>query len=66
MGYLLAENTWLSIGYNLWGVKDKDLASHDYTEAGWYVRLRYKFDETLFNDAKSAVRPNVPTSILKD
>ena len=51
VGYMVAENTWLSAGYNLWGVKDRDLAVNEYTESGWYVRLRYKFDETLFNGA---------------
>jgi large repetitive protein len=54
LGYMLEENTWLSLGYNVWGVKDKDLTNNEYTEAGWYLRLRYKFDETLFNAAQSS------------
>ncbi len=58
LGYMLVENTWLSLGYNIWGVKDKDLTSNDYTEAGWYVRLRYKFDETLFDNGASIKAPS--------
>ena len=53
-GYLLQENLWLSAGFNLFGFKDKDLAAQDYTEKGFYVRLRYKFDESLFDWNKDA------------
>ena len=48
-GYLIQENLWFSAGYNLFGFKDKDLAGQDYTDKGFYVRLRYKFDESLFD-----------------
>ena len=27
---------------------DRDLAANDYTQRGFYLRLRFKFDETLF------------------
>ncbi len=54
VGYLLQENLWLSGGYNLFGFKDKDLAGQDYTDRGFFVRLRYKFDETLFDWKKDA------------
>ncbi len=54
VGYLLQENLWLSGGYNLFGFKDKDLTAQDYTDKGFYVRLRYKFDETLFDWNKDA------------
>ena len=53
-GYQIQENMWLSAGYNLFGFKDKDLAGQDYTDKGFYVRLRYKFDETLFDWNKDA------------
>ena len=54
VGYLLQENLWLSGGYNLFGFKDKDLTGADYTDKGFFVRLRYKFDETLFDWKKDA------------
>ena len=48
-GYLLQQNLWLSAGYNRSGFKgDADLSGYDYTQRGAFVRLRFKFDETLF------------------
>ncbi len=47
-GYLLANNLWLSAGYNLFGYTEPDLAGADYTSRGVFLRLRFKFDETLF------------------
>jgi hypothetical protein len=48
LGYLVASNLWVSAGYNVFGYKDADMAGADYTVKGPYVRLRYKFDESLF------------------
>jgi hypothetical protein len=48
-GYLLAQNLWVSAGYNFFGYKDADMAGADYTARGAYVRLRYKFDETALD-----------------
>ena len=47
-GYLVAKNVWLSAGYNWSGFYDRDLSGSDYTLQGPYLRLRAKFDETLF------------------
>ena len=47
LGYLLATNLWLSAGYNILGFHDDDLSAGEYTNRGAYVRLRYKFDESL-------------------
>lgn len=44
-GYLLDQNIWVSIGYNLAGFSDRDLTGSDYTRKGIYLRLRVKFDE---------------------
>ena len=54
VGYLIQENLWLSAGYNIFGFKDKDLTGQDYTDKGFFVRMRYKFDETLFDWNKDA------------
>jgi hypothetical protein len=58
LGYLVATNLWVSAGYNFTGYKDADLAGADYTAKGAYVRVRYKFDESLFDKAgpQGAVR----------
>ena len=47
-GYLVMENLWLSAGYNWRGFRDRDLTGSDYTAKGLYLRLRWKFDEDLF------------------
>jgi uncharacterized repeat protein (TIGR01451 family) len=44
-GYQLRKNTWVSVGYNLLGFREPDLAGSDATARGAYVRLRMKFDE---------------------
>ena len=54
VGYMVQENLWLSAGYNFFGFKDKDLAGTDYTDRGVYLRMRYKFDETLFDWKRDA------------
>jgi hypothetical protein len=48
-GVLLRQNLWLSAGYNASGFRgDADLTGYEYTQRGAYLRLRFKFDETLF------------------
>ncbi len=50
-GYLLSQNLWLSAGVNFTGFAgDADLKGYEYTRSGAYVRLRFKFDETLFKE----------------
>lgn len=56
-GYQLVPNLWMSVGYNWLGLRDPDLSGGDYTDRGAYVRLRFKFDESLF-----APRPGGATS----
>lgn len=49
LGYLVQQNLWLSVGYNVAGfAADADLAGYDYTREGVYLRLRFKFDHDLF------------------
>lgn len=48
VGYGIMSNLWLSLGYNLGGFRDDALTGGDYTDAGVYLRLRFKFDEGLF------------------
>jgi hypothetical protein len=61
LGYLLATNLWLSAGYNRSGfAADRDLAGYEYTQRGAYLRLRFKFDETLFQGRDPAVNRSLP------
>jgi uncharacterized repeat protein (TIGR01451 family) len=53
LGYMLNENLWFSLGYNRFGFHDVDLTGADHTQRGWYIRMRWKFDENLFTDQKS-------------
>jgi hypothetical protein len=54
LGYLLATNVWASVGFNFSGYVDKDL-SNDYSGRGLYLKLRYKFDQDLFQAGNPAV-----------
>ncbi len=51
VGYNLFENTWVSLGYNVWGFSDKDFSAADYTAQGPYIRFRMKFDQQTVKDA---------------
>jgi hypothetical protein len=53
VGYIVVDNLYLTMGYNWRGFTDKDLTGSDYTNRGWVLGMRYKFDEDLFkkNDA---------------
>jgi hypothetical protein len=42
-GYRVMDNLWLSVGYNFSGFKEKDLTEMDYTNKGFYFRVRFKF-----------------------
>ncbi len=60
VGYLLQQNLWLSAGLNVSGFKgDVDLAGYEYVQRGFYLRLRFKFDETLFQGRDQAVNPSL-------
>lgn len=55
-GYLLKKNLWLSAGFNHSGfAADRDLAGFEYTQQGAYLRLRFKFDHTLFADDNKTI-----------
>lgn len=45
VGYNLAENMWLSLGYNLSGFEDRDFSQADYTAQGPFITFRIKFDQ---------------------
>jgi uncharacterized repeat protein (TIGR01451 family) len=53
VGYLLSANLWLSAGYNFFGFYDKDLTGEDYTNPGFFMRMRFKFDEHLLDGSRN-------------
>lgn len=55
VGYVLMDNLWATLGYNWRGFSDQDLSGSDYTNRGWVLGLRYKFDEDLFRGKDAAV-----------
>jgi hypothetical protein len=58
VGYAMTGNLWASLGYNFTGYTDKDLTS-DYTGRGAYLRLRYKFDQDLFESNNPKVNNTI-------
>ncbi len=48
VGYIVVDNLYLTMGYNWRGFRDDDLTGSDYTNRGWVLGVRYKFDEDLF------------------
>ena len=55
LGRMLPGGTWVSLGYNALGYSDDELTAEQWTRSGPYLRLRVKFDESLFRG--TGVRP---------
>jgi uncharacterized repeat protein (TIGR01451 family) len=51
-----AGNLWLTLGYNIAGYRDRDLADDRYTRAGPYLTLRAKFDAGTIGAAARALK----------
>jgi len=49
VGYRVATNTWVSVGYNFLGFSDSDFAGSEYRAQGFFVNMRMKFDQDTFN-----------------
>jgi hypothetical protein len=45
VGRLITKNLWISGGYNIIGLEDRDLTAGEYTSKGAYLRMRFKFGE---------------------
>ncbi len=45
VGVTLAENIWVSVGYNVVGFSDRDFDAAGFTGAGPFIRCRIKFDQ---------------------
>jgi hypothetical protein len=55
VGYTVMDNLIVGLGYNWRGFSDSDLTGSDYTNRGWVLNVRYKFDEDLFKGSDSRV-----------
>lgn len=49
VGYRMAANTWVTVGYNHLGFDDRDFAGAEYRARGLYVNMRVKFDQDTFD-----------------
>jgi uncharacterized repeat protein (TIGR01451 family) len=45
VGFSPMNNAWISVGYNVLGFADRDFADARYTAQGFYLKLRFKFDQ---------------------
>ena len=61
-GYTLMDNLLVTLGYNWRGFRDDALTGSDYTNRGWVLGLRYKFDEDLFKSGDSSVNKTLTPS----
>lgn len=50
VGVTLADNVWLSVGYNFEGFDDEDYRASRHTSQGPYLKLRIKADQQTFRD----------------
>ncbi len=55
VGYTLVDNLLVTLGYNWRGFRDDDLTGSNYTNRGWVLGMRYKFDEDLFKGSDTKV-----------
>lgn len=60
VGYMVMQNLWVAVGYNVKGFHAAELAGDNYTQRGAYVRVRYKFDETLADGSDASGGPGKP------
>jgi uncharacterized repeat protein (TIGR01451 family) len=63
LGYQLTKDLWVSAGYNVVGLRDRDLTANEYTSKGAYIRLRFKFDETGLGFAPAGAADATRTNI---
>jgi opacity protein-like surface antigen len=59
LGYNVMDNLWLSLGYNVRGLNDRDFNDAGYSARGLFVSLRMKVDQDTFglNKRSENLRP---------
>ena len=56
VGWTLANNLRVGVGYNFGGFRDEDLTQEQYTTRGFYIAVRFKFDEGIFQRRRKEER----------
>lgn len=68
-GYIVMDNLYATLGYNWRGFASSGVAAgltgNDYTNRGWVLGLRYKFDEDLFKKNEPAVNKTIDPNVMK-
>ena len=60
VGYVLRKDLWLSLGYNAFGFHDDDLTRNGYADKGPFIRVRFKFDDSLMSGPSSSIEVSPP------
>jgi hypothetical protein len=55
LGRMLPGGMWLSAGFNRFGYRDDELTGEEWTRTGGFVRMRARFDESLFRRVGGAL-----------
>lgn len=56
IGFMVFSDFWLSLGYNFNGFRDGDFSEANYWSEGFYVKVRFKFDENTLYDINDRLR----------
>jgi hypothetical protein len=69
IGYIVMDNLYATLGYNWRGFASSGTAAgltgNDYTNRGWVLGLRYKFDEDLFRKNEPATNKTLDPNVMK-
>ena len=69
VGYVVMDNLYATLGYNWRGFASSGTASgltgNDYTNRGWILGLRYKFDEDLFKNNNPSANKTIDPNVMK-
>ena len=69
VGYIVMDNLYATLGYNWRGFASSGTAAgltgNDYTNRGWVLGLRYKFDEDLFKSKDPSANKTIDPNVMK-
>ena len=57
VGYSPAQNTWISLGWNVLGFNDNDFEAAEFSRDGPFIKLRVKFDQNTAQDLLKRISP---------
>ena len=69
LGYIVMDNLYATLGYNWRGFASSGTAAgltgNDYTNRGWVLGLRYKFDEDVFKKDAPSINKTIDPNVMK-